>query len=90
MAKANRLLSFSSGTPELYASLMQKRSDGTRDYSASTGTVKLTSVNGAFKLHFGSVLLTPPGVADGALSREPGEPDVTGTFVVLAPSAAHP
>jgi len=43
------------------------------------------------KLHFGTVVVTPPGVADGA--RYPANPanlDVTGTFVVLAPTAAHP
>lgn len=81
--------------PELYASLMQKRSDGSRDYSASTGTVTLTSagstLHGRFQLHFGSVVIMPPGVTDGGpYPATPANLDATGTFIVPAPTAAHP
>ena len=80
--------------PEFYAAVLQPGSDGTRDYSATAGTVTLTAVgatlHGKFTFHANNVVLMPPNDSGQSHPANPANLDATGTFVVPAPVGTLP
>lgn len=81
--------------PELYGSILQTDFDGTHNYSATSGTVTLTSagttLRGTFSLHYGRVVLFPTTPAPGtSYPSTPASVDATGSFAVAAPTQTIP
>jgi hypothetical protein len=81
---------------ELYGSISQPGAEGTRSsYSATSGTVTLTSVGttmrGTFTLHYGRVVVFPANPTPGtSFPSSPASVDATGSFVVGAPLLTLP
>jgi hypothetical protein len=81
---------------ELYGSITVNGADGSRtSYSATSGTVTLTSVGttlrGTFSLHYGRVVVFPANPTQGtSYPSTPASVDATGSFVVLTPTLVIP
>lgn len=77
--------------PEFYGSYALANPDGSRrDYTATDGTVTITSVSpvirGSFSFHSARSSLWPAGLATGTrVNSEPASLDASGTFVARAP-----
>jgi hypothetical protein len=81
--------------PELYGSISQTDFDGRHNFTATSGTVTLTSVgttlHGTFALHYGRVTLFPVTPTPGtSYPATPANVDATGSFVVAAPTLTIP
>ena len=81
--------------PEYYGLIVQRGSDGTRNYNATSGTVTLSAVGdtlrGTVTLHYGNIVFVPSNSPPGATYKATGASvDATGTFVVPAPTFTLP